>query len=111
MTEKEVLEKARALLAPSGAWTQGNSALDSDGIGVCPEDSWAVRWCLIGAVETVSARNAVKGSTTVSALDILLRTIDGPDQEGIVSWNDATGRTHAEVLALLDAAISGVEDE
>ena len=106
MTEKEVLEKARELLAHEGVWCQGASALDASGLVCSHESRWAVSWCLIGAVETVSARNAVKGSTTVSALDIIHWTIDGPDHMGIVSWNDAVGRTQDQVLDLLDRAIA-----
>ena len=109
MTERELLKSARALLAHEGVWCQGASALDEGGLACSPESRWAVSWCLIGAVETIAAQNAVKGSITVSALDIILRTIDGPDHEGIVSWNDATGRTQDQVLTLLDSAITGLD--
>ena len=109
MTERELLKSARELLAHEGVWCQGASALDASGFACSPESRWAVSWCLIGAVETAAAQNAVKGSITVSALDIILRTIDGPDHEGIVSWNDATGRTQDQVLTLLDSAITGID--
>ena len=87
------LRAVRAHLVEHG-WTQGRA---HDEAGRC---------CLVGAAtramgDVVSYRyGAVR-----SALFMALRGVDFD----LSAWNDAPGRTFAEVLALLDAAIANEE--
>ena len=131
MTEKEVLEKARELLTPEGAWIQNELAIATDGGVTWVGDSAACGWCLLGAIDHaahVAAHAAgIDGTAHVagiddpelldfvsSASDAALEKIRQVDSiaaipsliDGIAAWNDDEERTHAEVLALLDRAIA-----
>ena len=114
MTEKEVLEKARELLTPEGAWVQGAHARDVGGERCFSRDPEACQWCLVGAVSRV-AHNSGEYRWILPSLDTLARVGLGvtpgtrdPRKPGqiLVKWNDHPKRTHAEVLALLDRAIA-----
>ena len=131
MKTKEILKKARALLAPSGAWIQNDNAIATDGAITWAGDSAACGWCLLGAIDHaahVAAYDAGIDGTAYaagidnsellefvsSASDAALEKIRQVDSiaatpsliDGIASWNDHPERTHAEVLALLDRAIA-----
>lgn len=98
MTPRDVLVKARELLAEPGRWTQETAARDAAGLPVGATSDAAVCWCLIGALD------AVRDGTT--ALAQLRRTLGC---SSVSAWNDAPERTHADVLALLDRAIAKEE--
>ena len=91
-----VLRAARARLTPEGAWTQSEFARNADGRAVPVDSSEAVCWCLRGAF-------MADNHTTP------LRVIDAMPRRWVVEWNDAPGRTQAEVLAFLDARIAEAE--
>ncbi len=61
------------------------------------------RCCLLGAMEEVG----LYGTATALPRRALWEHI--PDGEEISVWNDAPGRTFADVLALLDKAIAAEE--
>jgi hypothetical protein len=65
------------------------------------KSKYAVCWCLTGALTKVSKRY----SDYRPAADALHQAIKEP----LVSWNDAPGRTQAEVLAKFDEAIAALE--
>jgi hypothetical protein len=81
----EVLQAARALIDTPDKWTQGTY---DDGEG---------RRCIVAALD--AARNRIPERC---AQGTLRATVGG---EPLSQWNDAPGRTHAEVMAAFDRAI------
>ena len=115
---REVLKRARELIAPEGAWIQWEHAEMRGGAAINPESPVACRWCLTGAIRRAALHHP--GGTwplMPRAFARVARVAREPESElqwdtggqaarEIVSWNDAPERTHAEVLALLDRAIA-----
>ena len=97
---KELLQKARALLASPEAWTQGVFARLADGHSAYALDPAACAWCISGAI--IKAHGSFPGP--FEALYRMRKVIQA-SPDSLVDWNDAAGRTHAEVLAALDRAI------
>lgn len=95
-----LLRAARALVA--AGWCQGVWARDADGNGVMPFDHRAVAWCLSGAL--AAAAPPVFGPAWMDALDRVYQVL--PKCVTTISYNDVPGRTQADILALLDAAIT-----
>lgn len=105
----EVLAAAADLLEKPGAWTQfggffdpanedANTGRDESGNGVDGASADAVCWCIFGAIEKVECGLRLP---TTGVLEQAL----GKTSQQIVDWNDAPGRTQAEVVtALRDAA-------
>lgn len=102
-TVHAILVRTRALIAKPANWTQGTAARDRLGFPVSPRNSEAVCWCLSGALCKVCL--AVKVDITqvlcVTHAAIQLHS----EHIGIHAFNDAMGRTHADVLQLLDKLI------
>ena len=73
-------------------WCQGVLALDADGVAVLSWDRRAVRWCAAGAIHAEA-----EGHVVSHACEWFIAQI-GRD---ITDFNDAAGRTVAEVAALL----------
>ncbi len=82
MTVAELLEKPEA-------WTQGASAKNSDGMRTGVSAESAVCWCVLGAIW----KCYVYDSLSEKMRDKLAELVGD-----IVKFNDAPGRTHAEVL-------------
>ena len=113
---REVLKRARELIAPEGAWEEGGHALvDYSGPTVMLGDTIICRqWSLFRAVVN-GAKSIAAGERSMPFADAavarLVREIgeefpDEPDELGeLLAWSEAEDRTHAEVLALLDRAI------
>jgi len=94
----EVLKEAREKIRQG--WCQGGPARDHRDATISTGDPNACKWCLFGALMAVTddwdgPRAAIKEFTGCS----------------LAEWNDAPGRTKAEVLALLDKAIERAEAE
>lgn len=92
----EVLNRAADLIAPDGAWTQGTWARDASG-KADPIPERATCWCLYGAIRVASAFNDKLSDRVTEAV----RSVVGGR---FISWNDAPGRTQAEVVAALRKA-------
>lgn len=90
MDAKEILAEARRMIEGPGRWTQGSYWRDRDGPS----------YCLRGAVMVAGAASRESGEMD-RALSILH---SAAGCESIIRWNDAPGRTQAEVLDLIDAA-------
>lgn len=99
MTTTEILRAARAKVQKG--WCQGRLARNADGKGISPDDPDAVSWCAIGGIE--SNHKITEGQAWEAKR--LFRRVVGLTGPGIDKWNDAPGRTQAEVLAAFDAAI------
>lgn len=110
-TSVDILRQARALISPPGAWCQAAFARGKSGRAVRPDSPNAVSFCLLGAFRRVQGF----GLPMEGAARRLLRAQIPADQqreEGDLGlWNDAPGRTQAEVLALFDLAIAAAERE
>lgn len=72
--------KIRDLLTDPSKWCQGAMARDINGFGCLSDDPVAAKWCLAGAANKVGV---------CLSLDI-------------ITWNDAPGRTFAEVRELIE---------
>lgn len=97
----DILREMRELLAEPERWTQSVLAKSKFGNAVTTRSPRAVSWCLLGAHYRVT-----NGWTASDAWDILQRAAG---VSSLSFWNDAPGRTHAEVLALLDSCIADLE--
>lgn len=100
------LTAVRALLESPEKWTQGVFARDTDSLSVEPDSASAVSWCLIGAIRQV-AHNLDDRAPREQAMKRAVSPFVAANIP-IVEWNDKDGRTHAEVIGLLDAAIHRV---
>lgn len=95
----------QARLANPDHWTRRELARQADGSPCSPISPEAVCWCLLGARENVAASWPWPIQQPVLEATALVRQCLISDCE-IASWNDRFVRTHADVLALLDAAIT-----
>ena len=100
MTLADLLRAARALIANPDRWTTGCAARDAHGRSVMPEQLEAVRFDGIGALFRLTPDEPDLRDRAVWALD----TVAG--SRGWTAWQDAPGRTHAEILAAMDRAIA-----
>jgi len=105
MTPKEILIAARAKIERPQCWTYGKfsrSALENE---VKPHSRRAVCWCVLGAIAAITHDDPNDIRDDVYWL--IHRAIGLPANDlHIGLWNDAPGRTHAEVLAAFDRAIA-----
>jgi len=104
MTTKEILIAARAKIERPQDWIQGRFALSSLQNQVKPNSRRASCWCALGAIAAITREDPNDVNDEVYWL--LHRAMGLPDNVMAVAiWNDAPGRTHAEVLAAFDRAI------
>ena len=101
------LEVARALV--ERGWVTWEDALDADGVGCDPTDDAAVEWSAYGAI-LVAAQlwgSDGNGAARLWMLDAVMEHL--PTRWSLSAWNDAPGRTQAEVIALFDRAIAAAK--
>lgn len=102
------LREARRLLAEVG-WTQHESARNAAGRVVYFNDPSVTCFCISGAMAKSSgmhmAWNEFEGWDLLRR--VLIKNPVGPFDP--IDWNDAPGRTKAEVLDLFDRAIALAE--
>ena len=99
MTTKELLIAARAKIAQG--WCQGMDAADAQGNPVDWSSRKARQWCISGAMA-----NACDGFHEGARAALL----SAAKARSLVRWNDAQGRTQAQVLKLFDKAIKACHD-
>jgi len=100
LTPVDVLRQARDAVASSGAWCQGLYYRGDDGFA-------ATTCCSIGWICKIATGSATRWSNIAGrAAEALENVIPGLS---ISTWNDAYGRTQAEVVAGFDAAIAYAE--
>lgn len=94
--------KIHELLASPTAWHQGSLAAKANGQACRVNDRDAVCWCLLGAVGRCYA-GVEDGLGYYSVAGRIAHAVFGGSDtsDSISAWNDAPGRTHAEVLALV----------
>jgi hypothetical protein len=83
---RDVLLKAAALVEPEGAWTQGTF-----------RDGGAR--CMVGAINDCAGE-----MTNAEYRELSLTVAEAVGCESLTMWNDAAGRTQAEVVAALRKA-------
>lgn len=106
MTTAEILAKAADLIEPEGAWTQGRLATSepTDLYELDPRSPYAHCFCAVGALcHVTNARNWSELPTAIDQIAVEIAARAG--FTSLSDWNDALGRTQAEVVrALRDAA-------
>jgi len=101
-TATAVLIRARELIADERHWCKGTLARGWFDVPVPVQSRSARRFCTIGAIHRAGRELGFPVGDACSALEWqTIRTIP--------YWNDARRRTHAEVIAALDAAIATLE--
>lgn len=90
MDTLEILKAARAKIARPENWGKGRRG----------EDRSMLSCCAAEAIEEVDIMPSIERRLAYRAV------INAAGAEGLVSWNDAPERTHAEVLAAFNLAIA-----
>jgi hypothetical protein len=104
MTTKEILIAARAKIERPQDWIQGRFAVSGLQNKVKPHSRRASCWCALGAIAAITREDP--HDVDDEAYWLLHRAMVLPENEtAVAGWNDAPGRTHAEVLAAFDRAI------
>ena len=100
------LVKARQALASPDAWLQNERATDAEGKPVPPTNAAACKFCLSAALERGSDSDFEGEFIAIATCRFFAPSIRGFRVRSLPDWNDWAGRTHADVLALLDTAIA-----
>lgn len=98
------LREARELI--ERGWCQYWDALNADGMAVYPNSDSAVAWCMGGACQRVGLHEGVFESFLIRAVG---SSPSWTNEWPYLDFNDAPGRTKAEVLAAFDRAIALAE--
>ena len=99
MTIVEMLKRSRERIARG--WCQDSYAEDKEGRRTSPLSNFACAWCMMGALRP-------EGIECMAAEPFLRRLVP---HHALAQFNDAPGRTQAEVLAVYDKAIAMAEAE
>lgn len=91
-TIADILERAAARV--ERGWTQDAFARDTNGLECSVFSEHAIAWCLAGAVDAETSMRAA----------VFLEAIGAAIGMDAVTWNDAPGRTQAEVVTALREA-------
>ena len=98
--ERQILQRARALIATPQTWTQEEFARDSSGEPVHWKSPRAARFCIWGALNRAASEMTGDDRQRVRLADHAARVLRG-STPSISRLNDRG--THADVLALIDA--------
>ncbi len=106
----EHLKKAKALIASPDKWCQGAYAETADGNTVQTNSPLAEKFCSLGAIDRVDNSNRYFAQR---AIEYYIATITNSEygKTSVGTYNDTTGRTHEEILALFDGTIAMLEKE
>lgn len=103
---KEILVKARELIAEPKNWTKGSYARNSEGYPVSCNSEDAFCFCSLGAIQRAAAdRSLLETEEARQALRRAIMIETRGVGRFIDSWNDAPMCRHADVLAAFDRAI------
>ena len=98
------LKKIRQLIEDPERWTQGDYAHDKDGQSVYFMDRAAYSFCLAGAIRRTCNETAVQDYRVYNVLATYI-----PYGQLLFEYNDKV--SHAEIINLLDKAISDLENQ
>ena len=96
----KLLIDARALIEKG--WCQRAFAKNKYGIKVTPHDPSAVCFCMVGAIKRFWSSQEYKACLCLA---------DFTRPHSLLSWQDAPGRTKAEVLEVYDKAIAIAKED
>lgn len=97
--ERQIVERARALIATPQTWTQGEFARDAHGEPVSWRSPKAVQFCLWGALNRVAYEMTGDRYQSVGLADHAAAAL----RDGVRSLSGVNDRgTHTEVLALFE---------
>ena len=121
---REMLEKAKEVIADPHHWTQRamargpvSASYEHARDRMHPLDTRADCWCSLGAIAKVAnTHDFATGSTPAQAVLVLARVISNmpypnASMDRVVDWNDHYARKHSEVLAVFDKAIQMARTE
>jgi hypothetical protein len=97
--ERQIVERARALIAAPLTWTQGEFARDGLGSPVSWRSPEAAQFCIWGALNRAAREMTGDEVLRVRLVDRAARSLRGTTPS-ISRLNDSA--THADVLALID---------
>lgn len=107
----DVLREAADLIEPEGAWTRHELARSASGATVSPSSGAAVCWCVAGAMQRVTGSDAAVGMRSWYQYREALEFFSGVVHWSATGFNDAKGRTQAEVVAALRLAAERCEPD
>lgn len=105
------LKGAKALLAKPENWTKEFSARNSDGQQVSCRSEEARSWCLLGAVDRANTDAGHSDLIYTQSRDFIIDLLKFNSFLKVLTWNDAPGRTHGEVVRLLNKGIGRLKNE
>lgn len=107
-----LLRRARALLSRRGAWTQGGLAVDKDGEYLEPDDSEAVAFCMLGALDHEvggAGGNDPLYNEACYELAMTIRPGSVRTSDDIIpDYNDAENRQKRTILRAFDRTIARI---
>ncbi len=86
-------------------WCQGACAKNADGDDVDATDPDATSFCIRGAILAVGPLGYAVRSSAYGLLENVIDRVSKSPCDSLAGYNDAYGRTHAEILSVFDAAI------
>ena len=103
--ERQIVERARGLIATPQTWTQGEFARDAHGEPVNWRSPQAVQFCLWGALNRAAYEMTGDRHRSVGLADHAAAAL----RRGVTSLSRINDHgTHAEVLALFDKDLTKV---
>ena len=104
-----LLRRAHELIG--SGWTQGADARAADGTPLDPWSDEAAAWSLLGGlVAALEEAEAQSQGLPLTELALALDALAGfVDDDSLARWNDAPGRTLAQVESALAAAAAEAE--
>jgi hypothetical protein len=87
-------------------WCQGAYAKNADGDVVGATDPYATSFCIRGAILAVGPLDYAVRAPAYGLLETVIDRISQSPCDSLAGYNDTYERTHAEVLAVFDAAIA-----
>lgn len=112
MNSIELLTQTKSLIANPDNWIKKKNALSAKGREVKPSSNRACKFCLLGALDRVSALNGFTYSVRNEAIYRLEIEVKQVSEYRCVHWyNDAPKTTHSDVIAILDNAIQTLSGE
>lgn len=97
-----MIPKLTDVLSDETKWTQGVLSRNNEGFDVTPHADDACRWCVIGAALRVSGDSQLTYLRVFNALQKVVISYYGGSS--VPDFNDAPGRTFAEVYAVAKRA-------
>lgn len=109
---KAALKSYRKLMATDRRWLQGLFAAKKDGEHCNEHDRDAWAFCMVGGIHRVNCLGLVKTELfnvlLKSAKTLFPATTKSDGFWGLMDFNDMPGRTHQDILNVIDHAIADV---